>query len=114
QWTFNDADGDAQGAYQVQIATNSAMTSPVVDTGYVTDGAQEYVLSGYSLVDGTTYYWRVRAKDETGVESDWSDVQQFGRDGEGTLTITAPGANTEDVTPVITHTFTGETQTAVQ
>jgi hypothetical protein len=60
--------------YQLQLATNSAFTSPTsVDiAGSVTNS--EYTLST-SLNPNTTYYWRVRSSNTLGQFSSWSPVR---------------------------------------
>lgn len=112
-WKFNDLDGDQQSAFRVEVANDSAFTSMVEDSGWVSTNAQQYTLFTASLTAGNTYYWRVTTKDSSGVTSPVSDVQQFTRTAKSALSITSPGATTEDTTPPVVHTF-GGTQTAMQ
>ena len=72
----------ASGAetYSVQVSANSNFSNPVFNqTGVL--GTSVLV---NSLVEGTTYYWRVRGVNTTG-QSDWSQVWNF-------TTITTPVA----------------------
>jgi hypothetical protein len=48
--------------YQVEVATDSAMTSIVVQDSSVTDTTRRIT----SLVNNTTYYWRVKAHNTAG------------------------------------------------
>lgn len=69
------------------------------------------------LAEGETYYWRVKTKDGNGVEGEWSGAAEFIYEPHGILTITQPAADNDDVattTPTITHTFTDQTQSAVE
>ncbi len=65
-WTYNDANGDPQTQYEVQVWTGSGGTgtnewNPPVGIGTGTS----VVYAGDPLVDGQTYYARVRAFDGT-------------------------------------------------
>lgn len=72
-WKHNDTDaGDSQSAYQLQIRLNGA-GADLVDTGYVSSPTSSHSLAGGTLTNGNTYQWRVRTKDQAGVESPWSD-----------------------------------------
>jgi hypothetical protein len=69
------------------------------------------------LVSGSTYYWRVQWEDENGVQSEWSEAAEFSYYSQGTLTITTPAADDDDVettTPLVAHTLTGRTQAFTQ
>jgi len=70
-WTYSDPDGDAQESYQLQIDNNSDFSSPEIDTGEAFSSGTAYHPSGSILNWSTTYYWRVKAKDEQGNWSDW-------------------------------------------
>ena len=82
-WTFSDPDaGDTQGAYQIQVGTDADWSSAEMwDSGWVSDTASlvEYGAAALPL-DGTTYYWRVRTRDEHGLTGDWVSTQQFTMD----------------------------------
>lgn len=85
--TFNTADSDSsQVKYRVQISKNSDFSSPVVDytstlaspnslsfTVGQPAGSGSYTAgqSGQTLDDGS-YYWRVMAIDDGGLESGWT------------------------------------------
>jgi hypothetical protein len=59
--------------YQVQVATDSAFTIPVINVSGIT--ALSYSASGLS--EGETYYWRVRSNNSGG-NSSWSTARTFG------------------------------------
>jgi len=65
---------DVSGAtmYQVQVDDDRSFSSPLVDAKVRTSS---YAL-GIQLADGT-YYWRVRAQDQTGGWGDWSEIWSF-------------------------------------
>lgn len=109
--------GQTPSAVQVQIDNASDFATPIFDSGWVAQDQTEYdtALDGSppALTDNTTYWWRVRIRDDIGTESDWSDVAEFQRRTKGVLTIVAPGATVEETTPTISHTFTGRTQESV-
>lgn len=101
----------------IQIDTTDDFASPVYDSGWVEsdDTAFDLATAGSppSLSDDTTYFWRVRYREDS-AESDWSEPAEFQRRTKGVVSITSPSTVVEDTTPEVTHTFTGRTQTAVQ
>ena len=84
-WDFDDEDvGDSQNSYQVQIDDDSDIAaSPLIDScvpslGTCGDGytAQSYTPASPSSFDyNTTYYWRIKAWDNRGGESEWVESQ---------------------------------------
>jgi hypothetical protein len=112
-WSFRDLRGEnVQQSFQVLISEDEAFTEPVFwDSGVVASEANEYDLStegsfpGLSLA--TEYFWKVQVTDDQGLVSEYSDVQSFTRTAKGIVAITSPGATVGDLTPPITHTFTG-------
>lgn len=123
-WRFTDPDGDAQQAFQVQIAAASTVDSSGAfvaaehDSGWVTSALEQYDLSGTAyvgLADAAVRYWIVRTRDEYGLASDWSDPVEFRRDVKGSLVIDSPldGGTVEETTPAITTTLTGRAQEAI-
>lgn len=118
-WQFVDARGEKQSEYQVQISTDSAFATVDHDPGYLASENWQHDLgtTAFTLADATVYYWRVRVKDNYGLASPYSDTASLKRDTHGVLTITNPSSGSpivEETTPVITHTFTGETQEAMR
>ena len=80
-WTFVDTDvGDSQTAYRVLIASSSALLSmdigDLLDTGPVVSTQQKHNLTP-ALSGGSTYYWKVKNWDSTGLQSDWCPEQTF-------------------------------------
>lgn len=79
------------------------------------DGTEDGFRPAYDgLTNNTTYYWRVNTRDNDSLESGYSDTAEFQRRTYGTLAITSPAADNDDVddnTPTIVHTFSNRTQT---
>ena len=71
-WNYSDPENNPQESYWVQIDNNSDFSSPEINTGEVFSSSNSYHPSGATLDWGTTYYWRVRAKDTFDNWSDWS------------------------------------------
>ena len=62
--------------YQVQLATDAAFTTILVDQPVATLSPSEYTLTA-NLSVSTKYYWRVRAFNTDGDYSAWSTVWSF-------------------------------------
>ena len=58
--------------YQIQVSTGSTFETTAIDTTTVST-----TYAPPELSFGETYYWRVKAKDSYGNESDWSEVWSF-------------------------------------
>jgi hypothetical protein len=89
--------------YSVQVDNNSNFSSPEVNVSGLTSSA--YTLAA-SLVDGT-YYWRVKAVDGAGNESDWTASWWFTIDStisQPTLVWPANGAKINNTTPTLDWT----------
>ena len=74
-----DPDGQPIVDYHVQVSPRRDMlhaVSPNFDRLTFSGNPQWDVPQGW-LVDGRTYYWRVRAKDKWGAWSGWSDAWRF-------------------------------------
>lgn len=82
-WDYSDGDS---GGYEVQIATDSGFSNVILD--YTSDidnstsyhpspGCPPFSNAECDLSYGNTYYWRVKAKNQDDVWSDWSDVDSF-------------------------------------
>lgn len=113
---YKDVSGNTTlAAVQVQIATNSAMTTGLWDSGEVATASSGLALAQTSypgLGSGATVYWRIRAKDGAGLWSVWSDVVSMTRTAKPTVTITNLGAGVfYEPTPMILWDVTGGTQT---
>lgn len=121
KWEFGSQnDEESQTEFKVNVDNDSAFGSLHYDSGWTASELQKLDATTVvftALTNNTTYYWRVACRDENGLESDWSDTAEFTYRTLGTLTITEPTADNDDVeddTPVITHTFSGRTQTATK
>lgn len=77
-WTYEDADGDAQDAYQVQLATDAGFTVIVEDSGTVASTESFY---RHTTTTAGAYYRRVRVRTNG---TDWSTW-----DGD-TVSVLAP------------------------
>lgn len=64
-------------ASQWQVSTAADFATIVISTGDVAGAATSYTAPAGVLLTGTTYYWRVRYKDDDGVYSAWSAATSF-------------------------------------
>jgi len=73
-WKFIDTPDDEQTAYQVQIATDNNFSNIIYDSGKIISNSNTYRVSAppNGLNYDTTYYWRVKVWDKTGLASDWA------------------------------------------
>ncbi len=79
-----DADGDAI-SYVIDIATDNNF-STVIFTATTANTS-----NSFTLEKGTTYFWRVKAKDSAGNESEYSDTYSFYTEPDaGTHTLPNP------------------------
>lgn len=69
-WTISG--GSSQSSYQIQIDQNSSFSDPEIDTGEVSSGSSSYQVAQAGLSFGTTYYWRVKVKDNYNSWTDWA------------------------------------------
>jgi hypothetical protein len=63
--------------YQIQVADNTAFTSPVIDDSSITTITAHEFMPGSDLTPNTIYYWRVRAYNTNSEYSSWSLVRKF-------------------------------------
>ena len=75
--TYLSLYGVAMTAAQWQVSTVSTFASTVVNTGDVAGASVTYTIASGVLSVSTTYFWRVRYKDQDGVYSDWSTPTSF-------------------------------------
>ncbi len=73
-WTFSDPDGDDQGACHLQVWEESPGTGNLVWDSNTTSPENTVTYDGASLVDGQDYWFMVKARDERGLWSDWSEL----------------------------------------
>lgn len=121
-WQFVDLVGSTeQSASQVQVHSTADFSGAVdYDSGKEANTQPFWNLDldvAFSdLADSETAFWRVKVWDGTDLESEWSEVVEFERRTQGTLTITnpdvAPANIVEETTPPIAWTLTGKTQEA--
>jgi hypothetical protein len=74
---FSDPDGDLHAVSQWQVDDNSDFSSPEWDSGVVSFGVSKATVPPQKLCYNTTYYWRVRHKDDHTTFSDWSASRTF-------------------------------------
>ena len=70
-WNFTDYDSDQQTFFQVQIANNSAFENIIYDSGLQSSANQQWQFpsgTSYTELPDSTWYWKVRTKDN---EGDW-------------------------------------------
>ena len=75
----DDPDGDAVADYHVQVSPRRDMRHPVSPNldRIIGSSESQWKLPPGWLVEGRTYYWRVRAVDAWGAWSPWSTVWEF-------------------------------------
>ena len=76
-WNYSDPEDSAQAAYWIQIDDNSDFSSLIKDTGWIDSSSDSFATTGINFSWDTTYYWRVKVKDDEGGESDWSSNCSF-------------------------------------
>lgn len=74
QWSTNAT----ASLYDVQVSTNSGFTATHLRDSLISANITSKQLLG--LAQGTTYYWRVRSKNNTGAGA-WSEVRSFTTQG---------------------------------
>jgi hypothetical protein len=72
-WSEVDKPGNVK--YTIQITLDDDFASPTIVKEGLVDS--EYTLSNKDILTPGNYNWRVRAIDDVGNESPWSEVQQF-------------------------------------
>lgn len=110
QWSVPGGNANIQMAYQIQVATNQAMTTGLYTSNEITSGTSMADLatiapSFTALTSGQSRWWRVRIKNDMGVWSPYGVPAQFTYTAPPSLTINTPGASTSDPTPAVTWTF---------
>ncbi len=90
----SDGDNDSI-TYVIDIATNSNFSTIVFTT------VTSETIRAFTLEKGTTYYWRVKARDSKGNESEYSPTQSF-------FTEPDAGVNTIPSTPGLISPSLGE------
>ncbi|OPH48873.1 hypothetical protein BC351_38160 [Paenibacillus ferrarius] len=115
-WSFSDPDaGDTQSAYDVQIY-NSAGTTLISDSGWITSSSTSYTIPSNILTRGTTYGWRVAVRDNKGGTSAFSTIYYLKPNRIPTLTLTSYTDGQQVSDNVLTFAWTyadvdGQTQT---
>ncbi len=71
-----------QSAYQILVSSSEGKSAEsegdVWDSGWVESGEQYGIFyEGEELKEKTRYWWKVRVKNQDGLESDWSKIQWF-------------------------------------
>ena len=99
---FGSLYGFAKSAGQWQVSTVSDFSTTVVNTGDVAGTSVSYSVGSGILTASTTYYWRLRYKDENGVYSEYSTPTEFTTASSFPNLIPTPAA-----TPAIGASFEG-------
>ena len=107
-----------QDAFQVQISSdtsNNFVANITHDSGTQVDDRNIYSLetAGVNLPSGNMRYWRIRARNDAGDWSPYSDISSMKYIAPGTLNIiNPPNGPVQETTPPVDWTFSG-VQTAV-
>jgi hypothetical protein len=72
-WSYGDGSTDMN--YALQISQDNAFTSIILDEGNLNNS--QYNLTEHGMLPKGTYFWRVKAVDSSGNESEWSEISQF-------------------------------------
>jgi len=110
-WTFSDPDGgDAQGAYQILVASTSgnlaANNGDMWDSGKVLSSASEVSYNGTALADNQTYYWKIKTWDNHDAGGPYCGEQQFTTGTSPTeVWVDDSWAGSSHGDPVDGHTF---------
>jgi hypothetical protein len=103
-WTYADANGHPQAAYQLQVQRVSD-SATMWDTGVVSSGASSRVYAGTGLQVGVQYRWRIRVYDGY----DWSSYTGWWTFTPSLTpdppTLTAPAGLVDTLTPAIQGTY---------
>jgi hypothetical protein len=107
RFDFVDTVDDSISGLQIQYDTSSSFVSPTFDTGMIA-ATQNTWTPVTSITVGTTTFWRVRTRDQSGLISPWSVPVSFVRTAKGSTTITNPAVSPNnyvtEATPPITAT----------
>ncbi len=78
-WLFSDEDdGDTQSAYRIQIDKDNNLEDCDSDDDCVEAQAESGANSiTYELLPNTTYWWRVKVRDDNGAWSVWPSIASF-------------------------------------
>lgn len=89
-YQFEDPIGGAQVSYQAQIDNAADFVTVVDDSGVVASAAHQHDMAtrAFALVEGTNYWWRVQATNESGQTSPYSLGAQFVYKQKGTVAFT--------------------------
>ena len=100
-WQYFDSMGEVQTHYQVQVSTSGDFSSADIwDSGETASADTSAIYSGSELIDGTTYYLRVKVG-SSGFWSDWSTLT-FRMNTEPTVSVPVYPINDQvSGTPVI-------------
>jgi subtilisin family serine protease len=116
-WFFSDPDaGDIQSAYDVQIY-NSAGTTLLYDSGWITSSSSSYSIPSNILARGATYGWRVAVRDNKGGTSSFSPIYYLKPNGIPIITLNSYADGQQMSDNVLTFAWTyadadGQAQTS--
>lgn len=117
QFSYSDADGDAQTGYQVQVRRYSDQVM-FWDPGQGAGAVTSVVYAGTTLVGGTRYEWRARVQDSKGAWSNYSGWESFTpQAAPNPPTTITPSGLQNTLTPTVSGTYnqgTGAAEAAYQ
>lgn len=118
---FDDSNtSDTAAYYQLQVGNDDDWTTAEIwdSTKTAVSGTcsensrcSDIIYGGTALVDGSTYYWRIKFWDNSGAEGDWSSTQQFSMNNSPLVSNVVVNGNssitlTENSTTTISWTGT--------
>jgi hypothetical protein len=93
-WTFNDEDSFVQGWYELEVGSTPG-GNDMWDPSPAESSATNLTYNGLELMDGETYYFRVRTRDRDGSRwSGWSENKSFRFNTPPEITWLKPVKNT--------------------
>lgn len=69
-WVFSDPDSSVQSQFHIQIFNTS--DTLVHDSSWISSSTTSYTVPAHVLQSGTSYYWKVRTRDQYNFESPFS------------------------------------------
>ena len=102
-WTTSRTITGGEISYLIEIASDSEFNQILFSSTAEESG------SIFTLAQGTSYFWRVKAKDNKGYESPYSSIQSFITEPEATTNIIPAISST--ATPATGATVTGNSTT---
>jgi hypothetical protein len=75
-WDFIDMDSTIQGGFEIRVGSEPELND-LWKYGPIDSNKESVAYNGDPLLDGKTYYFQVRVKDDSGAWSIWSESKNF-------------------------------------